>query len=317
LNKLSRKNRKEVQILKNTETNILKETQSICPVCKKPLKARYIEENEKVYTHKTCLEHGEFVSIVAEHIEDFKEWMSYPTVHIPPKIALTKGSVVSECPLHCGVCDNHLQTACCVLLEVTKRCNQSCAYCFAKAGQQDAIDPDLEEIERKYDLLLEWGEERPFNVHISGGEPTVRDDLPDIVRMGKDKGFVYIQINTNGKRLAFEENYTRNLKEAGADVIYLQFDGMDDSIYNALRQEPLLDIKKKAIENCRKAELPVVLVPTIVKNVNLGQIGSMIEFLLENIDVVKGIHFQPVSFLAGIRTKCRLRKKKAAIMKIA
>ena len=38
------------------------------------------------------------------------------------------------------------------------------------------------------------------------------------------------------------------------------------------------------------------MVPTIVKNVNLHQVGLMMEFLLENIDVVKGIHFQPVSF---------------------
>ena len=174
----------------------------------------------------------------------------------PPKIALTEGSVESQCPLHCGVCNNHLQTACCVLLEVTERCNQNCTYCFAKAGENNAVDPNLKEIERKYDLLLEWGEERPFNIHLSGGEPTVRDDLPDIVRMGKYKGFVYIQINTNGRRLAFEEDYTKELKKAGADVIYLQFDGIDDSIYNALRQEALFDIKK-AIENCGKQVFPL------------------------------------------------------------
>jgi uncharacterized radical SAM superfamily Fe-S cluster-containing enzyme len=282
--------------LKNKETNILMESQSICPVCKIPLKAAYVEESGKVYILKTCKEHGEFISFIAEHKEDYDEWMNYPIINVPPKIALTEGSVESQCPLHCGVCNNHLQTACCVLLEVTERCNQNCTYCFAKAGENNAVDPNLKEIERKYDLLLEWGEERPFNIHLSGGEPTVRDDLPDIVRMGKYKGFVYIQINTNGRRLAFEEDYTKELKKAGADVIYLQFDGIDDSIYNALRQEALFDIKKRAIENCRKAGLPVVLVPTIVKNVNLHQVGLMMEFLLENIDVVKGIHFQPVSF---------------------
>lgn len=76
----------------------------------------------------------------------------------------------------------------------------------------------------------------------------------------------------------------------------MQFDGTDDRIYETLRGEPLLEIKKKAIENCRKAGIPVTIVPTVVKDVNLDNLGLIVEFLLENIDVIKGVHFQPVSF---------------------
>lgn len=114
--------------------------------------------------------------------------------------------------------------------------------------------------------------------------------------MGKEKGFDFIQINTNGRRLANEEGYAEKLKEAGASVAFLQFDGTEDEIYMALRGEPLFELKKKAIENCRKARLPVTLVPTVVRDVNLNNIGDMMRFLLDNVDVVKGIHFQPVSF---------------------
>lgn len=125
---------------------------------------------------------------------------------------------------------------------------------FAKAEEDTASDPGLKEIEKKYELLLELGEERPFNIHLSGGEPTVREDLPEIIKMGREKGFDYIQINTNGRKLAFDEAYAGVLKEAGASVIYLQFDGTNDTIYQKLRGEPLLEIKKKPFKTAKKQD---------------------------------------------------------------
>jgi uncharacterized radical SAM superfamily Fe-S cluster-containing enzyme len=218
-------------------------------------------------------------------------------------------------------------TACCVLIDVTTRCDQRCPWCFARAGDE-AAEPSLEEIGRWYDRLIELGEERPFNIQISGGEPAVRDDLPAIVALGRGKGFTYIQLNTNGRRLgalppsdgpggrgggegdraeygggAVGEAYARQLAEAGLTTVFMQFDGISDAVYEKLRGEPLLDIKLRAIENCGKAGLPVTLVPTVVKGVNIferpdrsGEIGGMIEFMLANLGTVKGIHFQPASF---------------------
>lgn len=274
---------------------ILNKTQSICPVCHRPIEACYLSRDNRVVLQKKCREHGAFESQAAESEEEFVNWMANPVINIPPKRAITKG-VNGECPLHCGTCGEHLQTACCVLIDITNRCNQHCPYCFAKAESEDADEPSLDEIGRKLDLLLELGEARTFNLQLSGGEPTVRDDLPEIISMARDKGFEYIQINTNGKRLALEDGYTKILKKAGASTIFLQFDGTTNEIYEALRGESLLETKKKAIINCRKAGLPVTLVPTVVKNVNLQNLGEMVEFLLDNVDVLKGIHFQPVSF---------------------
>jgi uncharacterized radical SAM superfamily Fe-S cluster-containing enzyme len=207
-------------------------------------------------------------------------------------------------------------TACCVLIDVTARCDQHCPWCFARAeksGESDG-EPSLEDIEHWYDRLIELGEERPFNIQLSGGEPAVRDDLPEIVALGRAKGFEYIQLNTNGRRLGSDENdggavygngeygevYARRLADAGLTTVFMQFDGMSDIVYEKLRGESLLDVKFRAIENCAKAGLPVTLVPTIVKGVNIfescGEICKMIDFMLANLDAVKGIHFQPASF---------------------
>lgn len=278
---------------------ILSRSQSICSVCHRPVEAFYVERDGKVFFDKICEEHGVCSTIVSETADDYKEWVRRPVINIPPVMPLTRGDADDRsCPLHCGTCENHLQTACCVLIDVTDRCNQHCPYCFA-SSEKDAdkgSEPTLEEMGAKFDLLLKLGEERAFNIQLSGGEPTVRDDLPEIIRLARDKGFEYIQVNTNGRRIAEEDGYAHTLKDAGASVVFMQFDGTNDDIYRKLRNEPLFDVKKRAIRNCERAGLPVTLVPTIVEGVNTDNIGEMMEFLIENVNVVKGIHFQPVSF---------------------
>ncbi len=66
------------------------------------------------------------------------------------------------CPYDCGLCEDHLQQVCCVLLEVTQRCNLHCPVCFASAGGLSA-DPDLAEIGAWYDALMGAG--GPFNIN--------------------------------------------------------------------------------------------------------------------------------------------------------
>lgn len=290
----------------------IRKTQSLCPICQRPVEAEYDKDGDRAVFVQHCPEHGEFRTLASESAEDLESWIRHPVINIPPKTAQTKGDPLDKsCPLHCGTCENHLQTACCVLIDVTNRCNQHCPYCFAVADGGEGEDlsaltdeermerfgePSLREMERKFDLLLDLGEERPFNIQISGGEPTVREDLPQIIAMAREKGFEYIQLNTNGRRLGEEPEYAQTLKDAGTSVVFMQFDGTRDDIYEKLRGEPLLEVKTRAIRNCERAGLAVTLVPTITKGFNDDNIGEMMDFLVENVNVVKGIHFQPVSF---------------------
>lgn len=109
-------------------------------------------------------------------------------------------------------------------------------------------------------------------------------------------GFDFIQVNTNGIRLASDPDYARVLKDAGAASLFLQFDGLQDSVYSRLRGRPLSKQKLLAIEHCAKRGLAVVLVPTLVPGVNIHQIGDIINFALQNLPTVRGVHFQPVSY---------------------
>jgi len=108
-------------------------------------------------------------------------------------------------------------------------------------------------------------------------------------------GFGHVQINTNGIRLATEDGYADDLAAAGVTAVYLQFDGLEDETYERIREVPIADEKRAAIEACRDAGLSVVLVPTVVPGTNDHEMGDIVRFALENLDVVESVNFQPVA----------------------
>jgi uncharacterized radical SAM superfamily Fe-S cluster-containing enzyme len=125
----------------------------------------------------------------------------------------------------------------------------------------------------------------------------LRDDLPELIAYGRELGCRYIQINSNGLRLAHDERYVEALAKAGLSFVFMQFDGVGDDIYLALRGAPLYEQKRKAISMCDKYHIGVALVPTIVPGVNDNQVGEIIRFGASMSPAVRGVHFQPVSYL--------------------
>lgn len=266
---------------------------TICPICKQQIPVKRYQEGDKVYDEKTCPIHGTFTTLVWNGQPSFSDW-NLPIEGTRPFQANTQ--IDEGCPYDCGLCEQHQQAACCVLIELTDRCNQHCPYCFASVGDSMKPEPTLEDIHGIYSFLLEQSPDRPFNIQLSGGEPTLREDLADIIRLGKLMGFPYIQVNTNGKRLAEHPAYAVSLKKAGLSSVFLQFDGLRDEIYQETRGENLLSIKKEAIANCAAADLGVVLVVTVVPLANLEEVGAIIRYAIQNRPHIRGIHFQPVSY---------------------
>ena len=269
-------------------------TMSVCPVCLARIPAvRTVGEDGNIYLEKRCWEHGSFKTLIWEgDLDSYVNWAKNDSnVPVTPVHAR---EVERGCPNDCGLCQNHERDGCCVLLELTNRCNLRCPVCFASAGEQNPHDLTLEEIGKQYDLLMEHG--GPFNIQLSGGEPTMRDDLDKIIALGKEKGFSFFQLNTNGIRLAREDGYAEQLAKAGVSTVFLQFDGLDDEIYQTLRGAALRETKLRAIENCRMAGLPVVLVPTVAPGVNDQGLGDILRFALAHAPHIRGVHIQPISY---------------------
>lgn len=270
---------------------LLGRTESVCPECLKVVPALRVAGAGQVYLVKECDDHGVFRTLIWEGEEHYRRW---DMARLPVRVDHPVTPVDKGCPYDCGPCPEHRQDPCCVLLEVTGNCNLNCPICFASAAAGKSQDPSLEEIRDWYRRLHSHGSH--YNIQLSGGEPTVRDDLPEIVRLGKEFGFPHLQLNTNGLRLAREPELARKLKDAGLDTVYLQFDGTRDDIYQATRGRALLEEKLAAIEHCAAAGLGVALVPTLVAGVNLDHIGEIIDFALSRMPYVRGVHFQPISY---------------------
>jgi len=179
-----------------------------------------------------------------------------------------------------------------VLLNITERCNLNCSFCLADQDN-NTIDPSFEEISVSLQNLIVKGKTL---VQLSGGEPTMREDLPEIIRAAKNKGAKYVQLNSNGIILGEDKDYVKKLAEAGLSFVFMQFDGTGDGINQSLRGKALLKIKQQAIDNCAVHNIGVTLVPTLVRNVNLVNIGQILEFAIAQSPKVRGVHFQPVSY---------------------
>ncbi len=274
--------------------DILRATQSVCPVCLSRIGAAYVARDNGVFLEKHCPEHGAFSAEIWADAAGFDAWRYDAPAQAPihPAKPAARG-----CPYDCGLCSAHSQASCCVLLEVTSRCNLRCPVCFASSGEEHgargAEDPTLQTIAGWYDMLMEHG--GPFNIQLSGGEPTLRDDLPAVIALGRQKGFSFFQLNTNGLRIAREPAYLQALVEAGLNTVFLQFDSLDGEACKALRGVDLLAQKMQAVQNCAKAGAGVVLVPTVAA-ANLPGLGAIVDFAAQNMPAVRGVHFQPLSY---------------------
>jgi len=281
---------------------ILEKTESVCPVCFQEgkihkIEAQIIEKDGKVYITKKCDTHGLFSDIFFSDVNLYKKWMKYLVTG--PWVPDVKTQVFDYPELY----PEHYSPSLLTNLLITNRCNLRCSYCFMNAGVSGFVyEPTLDQLK---DLMIQARHERPMGstaIQITGGEPTVRDDLIDIITLAKELGFTHVQLNTNGIKLAESVEYCRQIKDAKVNTVYLSFDGITRKTNVWVNQS------KQTIKNLRKAGLHVVLVPVVIGGKNLHEVGKLIQFAIDNMDIIRGVNFQPISF-AGRAKKLDNQKR--------
>jgi len=265
-------------------------TESLCPVCLERLPAQRVPVGDDLHLVKTCPRHGAFETPIWRGSPNFDQWRR-TKIPVPGPVQISgKGK---GCPYDCGLCPSHRQRSCTVIVEVTQRCDLACPVCYAGAPSK-TTDPSAASVGELFRRASQTGP--GSNIQLSGGEPTLRDDLPDLVAMGRDAGFKFIQVNTNGLRLGRDRSFVKALKQAGLASVFLQFDGIEDGTYRDLRGRSLMEAKRAAIAACAEAGIGLVLVPTLVPGVNTEFIGAILQAALSWAPAVRGVHFQPVSY---------------------
>ncbi len=183
------------------------------------------------------------------------------------------------------------------MVEVTNRCNMDCPVCFSDANHP-ADDVPLDEVRRRLERLLEVTGQ-PIPIQISGGEPTVRRDLPEIVGIARALGFRNIELVTNGIRIARRPALLEELRDRGLTAVYLQFDGLRRETFLALRGQDMTEVRARAVEAARAAKLCCTLAVAVTRGVNDDELGDVVRFAVDNIDTVRAVNFQSATRFTG------------------
>ncbi len=283
-------------------------TMSLCPQCYRLLPARIYEREGRIWIRKICPEHGEVEELYYGDARIYYRFFKYEEEG--------RGTVayvddVAPCPFNCGLCPKHRNHTALLNIVLTNRCDLSCWYCFFYAEKAGYVyEPTIDQIRSMIRAVKRQGV--TIAVQLTGGEPTLREDLIEIIRVLKEEGVRHVQLNTHGiifARLFWERgveeavNYARSLRLAGVNTVYLSFDGVTPKTNpkNHWEVPYILEVFRKA------GMTSTVLVPTVIKGVNDHELGDIVKFAGKHLDVVRGVNFQPVSLTGMMRSEERRR----------
>jgi uncharacterized radical SAM superfamily Fe-S cluster-containing enzyme len=285
---------------------VIEKTMSVCPECKLIINGIIYKDGENVMIRKHCPEHQ---WTIEKYWEDYDMYMKMRRYNYfgrgfdnPNYITETKGA---NCPFDCGMCERHKSHTGLANVVITNRCHLSCWYCFFYAKEGEPIyEPNLAEI-RKIFKNLRNQKPIPANaIQITGGEPTMHPDIIGVVKAAKEEGFDQIQLNTTGINIANNPEMAFQLRHAGVSTLYMSFDGVSKRANPKNHWEAPI-----TLDAIRKAGSTVVLVPTVIRTINDHELGAMINFAINNIDVVRAVNFQPVSLVGRMPTRLREKQR--------
>lgn len=156
-------------------------------------------------------------------------------------------------------------------ISVTYKCNLNCSYCHKEGQLKAKKELSLDRIEKIMEAAKEIGIKK---IKITGGEPLLRKDIIDIIRIIKKNNFEDISLVTNGLLL---KQYAKQLKESGLDRLNIGCDSLNLAF---------LKNKNNIIGSLKAAKevglTPIKINMVVLKGINDNEIHKMIEFAREN-----------------------------------
>ena len=266
-------------------------TRSLCPVCKSLIDAEILVRDNRVIMRKRCKEHGWFEALLSSDADYFRWAQKFNKPGTLPASFATETK--DGCPYDCGLCPEHQQHTCLGIIEVTENCNMRCPTCFANSSVGKSLS--LSQVEYMLDSFVKH-EGNPEVVQFSGGEPSIHPQIIEMIQAAKARNIKLVMLNSNGIRIANDEEFVRKLASLGV-YVYLQFDGFKKSTYENIRGEDVREIKERALANLEKYGVDTVLACTVQRGVNEDECGSVVDLAIER-PFVRGAVFQP-TFYAG------------------
>lgn len=160
-------------------------------------------------------------------------------------------------------------------LAVTYRCNNDCAHCY-NARERNFPELTTEQWFKILDQL--WALGVPHIV-FTGGEATLRDDLPELIKHAESNGQI-TGLNTNARRLS-DEKYVQKLVEAGLDHVQVTVESCDEQIHDGMmRAKGAFKQTIQGLKNALQAKLYVMTNTTMLRT-NVHTIPDTLDFLAD------------------------------------
>lgn len=161
-----------------------------------------------------------------------------------------------------------------IFIDITQRCNLRCPNCLADSKSKSLADtPTIDETMKALDKLLPY---KPV-IYLSGGEPTLSNDLPEWLRTLSTARYD-VKLLTNGLTL-IDRSFCEMLIQSGARWFLLQFDSLKEEELIVLRgRKGLAKKRRKALENLSQLGANVCLACMIDRNSNLASVAETIRF---------------------------------------
>lgn len=179
-------------------------------------------------------------------------------------------------------------------LSVTDRCNIRCFYCMPSEHVEFLPRPEVltfEELTRVTKVFCQLGINK---VRLTGGEPLVRKDLPELIRqISALDGIDEIAMTTNAILL---ERHAVDLKAAGLDRINVSLDTLDREQFESITRRDSLDDALKGIEAAQQAGFENIRLNAVaVKGLIEPQIVPLVKFAVQQRLALRFIEFMPLN----------------------
>lgn len=163
-----------------------------------------------------------------------------------------------------------------LLAELTYRCPLQCPYCSNPVDF--ALRQDELSTEQWIEVFRQARELGAAQIGFSGGEPLVRQDLPELVKAARDMGF-YTNLITSG--IGLTEEKIDQLSEAGLDHIQVSFQAADEEVNNMLAGSKKAFAHKLAMARAVKAKGYPMVLNFVTHRHNIDRIDRIIELCVE------------------------------------
>lgn len=260
---------------------------SDCPTCGIAVTCEYVTRNGGVYMRKTCPVHGVFETPFAKDATFFEQAHRVSHGDLWPESGIDLDDAVAA----------RLLTT--FAVDVTTRCNLTCPTCVSNADSPHGEDPPIEDV-------LSWIPDfshrkmrfKP-NISLIGGESTLREDLPDIIRAIIVKGLVP-RMNSNGVRLRNDALVDR-LWDAGLRWIILQFDGFSEDASIEFRGKDYIRTKFEVIDKLSAKGFFLHLAVMVQKGVNDGEAYEILRYATSQPNI-RRVSFYPRSRIGRVES---------------